>query len=175
VAAIGGKLIFVGGVRLAGRAAAQTNLNEVYEAGNDRWSPGTLMPTPREANAVVVGDFVMLPGGRLHGSSVTNVEFFIPAQNSWMTLPALSKGMGAGSVAFLGNHLFLFGSFGAESQVLAYDLRTRTSRVIKPGFKPARHTAAVVSGNRIYVVGGNVNPEGDALADIQVFALAEPK
>jgi hypothetical protein len=175
VAAIGGKLFLIGGVRLAGRAAAQTNLTEVYDAASDRWSPGTLMPTPREANAVVVGDFVMIPGGFLHGSAVAKVEFFIPAQNSWMTLPELSKPMGAGSVAFLGNHLFLFGSFGAESQVLAYDLRARTSRVIKPDFKPARHTAAVVSGNRIYVVGGNVNPEGDALTDIQVFALPEPK
>ena len=175
VAAIGGRLIMVGGVRLAGRAAAQTNLNEVYDAEGDRWSPGTLMPTPREANAVIVGEFVMIPGGRLHGSSVANVEFYIPAQNSWMTLPALTKPTGAGSVAFLGNHLFLFGSFGAESQVMAYDLRARTSRVIQPGFKPARHTAAVVAGDRIYVVGGNVNPEGDALTDIQVFALAEPK
>jgi hypothetical protein len=175
VAGLSGRLFLVGGVRLAGHAAAQINLNEVYDAASDRWAPGAPMPTPREANAVVVGDFVMIPGGRLHLASVAKVEFFIPAQNSWMTLPELSKPMGAGSVAFLGNHLFLFGSFGAESQVLAYDLRARKSRVIKPGFKPARHTAAVVSGNRIYVVGGNVNPEGNALTDIQVFALAETK
>ena len=175
VAGLGGKLFFIGGVRLAGHAAAQTNLTEVYEVEDNRWSAGPLMPTPREATAVIVNDFVMVPGGSLHGSSVAKVEFFIPAQSAWMSLPDLAKPMGAGSVAFLGSNLFLFGNFGAESQVLAYDLRTRKSRVIKPGFKPARHTAAVVSGGRIYVIGGNVNPEGESLTDIQVFAPPEPK
>lgn len=175
VAGAGGKIFLMGGVRLVGRAAAQTNLTDVYDPASDRWSPGALMPTPREGNAVVVGDFIMIPGGFVHGSTVAKVEFYIPAQNSWLTLPDLTKPMGAGSVTFLGNYLFLFGSLGADSRVVAYDLRNRTSRVIKPGFKPSRHGAAIAHNGRIYVVGGSVNPEGDAYNDIQVFALAEAK
>ena len=170
-----GRVYVIGGLRLVGRAAAQTNLNEIYDPETDRWSAGAPMPTPRQANAVMVGDFVLIPGGTLHGAALPKVEFFIPQRNSWMILPDLCKPMGSGSVVHLGNYLFLFGSFGADDRVVAYDLRDRTSRMIKPGFKPARHTAAIAHDGLIYVIGGSVNPEGDSLTDIQVFAPPEPK
>ena len=170
-----GRVYVIGGLRRVGRSAAQTNLNEVYDPESDHWTTGVPMPTPREVNAVIVGDFVLVPGGTLHRAAMSKVEFFIPQQNTWMTLPDLCKPMGAGSVVHLGSYLFLFGSFGADDRVVAYDLRDRTSRTITPGFKPARHTAAIAHDGLIYVIGGSVNPEGDALTDIQVFALAEAK
>ncbi len=176
---LGTKIYLIGGSTrnpdLHRSGYSQTNYTEIYDLKSNTWSKGAAMPTPREARATVVGDFILVPGGFAMGAAKACVEFYVPAENSWRTLPDLCETVSACSVAFLGHYLFLFGNFGAESHVIAYDLRTRKSQLIKPGFRAARHTAAVVQKDRIYIVGGNVNPDGDCFDDIQVFALAEAK
>ncbi len=170
-----GQVYVIGGIKARGRSAAQTGLVEIYNLATNRWSTGPSMPTARECRGAVVDDFILVPGGYRNRARVAQVEFFVPAENAWKRLPDLCKPVSACAVAFLGSHLFLFGNYSDEQEVVAYELRTRTSRVISPGFRPARHTAAVAHAGRIYVIGGL--PPGGSQApfdDIQVFAPPAP-
>jgi hypothetical protein len=78
----------------------------------------------------------------------------------------------------LGNYIFLFGNYDPADQILAYDLATHTSTVVKNGFTPASQSTAVALNGMIYVVGGT-NGGGRQrsirhfMDDIQVFALGE--
>jgi len=172
---IQGKVYVVGGTHAGERLQAQTGMVEIYDLATDRWSTGPSMPTARECRGAVVDDFILVPGGYRDKARVARVEFYVPGENAWKRLPDLCKPVSACSVAFLGSHLFLFGNYSDEKEVVAYDLRTRTSRVIHPDFRAARHTAAVAHAGRIYVIGGNL--PGDtrvAIDDIQVFAPPAP-
>lgn len=160
---------------LRNNTLVEMNLMEIYDPTANAWRQGPPMPTPREAHAALVADFIMVAGGYSAHAAQAKVEFFLPQENEWRALPDLGEAVSACSVAFLGHHLFLFGNFGSESHVVAYDLRNRTSRLIKPGFKPARHTAAVAHNGFIYVVGGNIDPDLDSYDNIQVFAPTETK
>ncbi len=175
VVAFKGRIYVIGGVRIDHNASLQTGLVEIYDPATDRWSTGPAMPTARECGAAVVGEFIFVPGGYRARAAVDRVEFLVPGENAWKQLPALCKPVSACSVAFLGSHLFLFGNFAAEGDVVAYDLQTRASAVIRPGYLPARHTAAVAHEGRIYVVGGNL-ASGLTFPrdDIQVFAPPAP-
>jgi N-acetylneuraminic acid mutarotase len=167
------KVYVIGGAYLHGNAFVQTGLMEIYDLATGAWSTGPAMPTARECRAAVVDDFILVPGGYRSRARVSQVEFFVVPENAWKRLPDLCERVSANSVAFLGSELLLFGNFSSEKDVVAYDLRTRTSRVIQPGYLPARHTAAVVHAGRIYVVGGNlIQGSVKPLDYIQVFAQA---
>ena len=167
-----GKVYVIGGTHEHGNALVQTGLMEIYDLASGTWSTGPAMPTARECRATVVDDFIVVPGGYRSNARLAQVEFFVPSENAWKRLPDLCGRVSANSVAFLGGHLFLFGNFSNEKDVVDYDLRTRTSRVIRPDYLPARHTAAVVHAGCIYVVGGNLMRGNLTFDDIQVFKLA---
>ena len=150
------KVYVIGGAYLHGNAFVQTGLMEIFDLATGAWSTGPAMPTARECRAAVVDDFILVPGGYRSRARVAQVEFFVVPENAWKKLPELCEPVSANSVAFLGSQLFLFGNFSDEKDVVAYDLRTRASQVIQPGYLPARHTAAVVHAGRIYVVGGGL-------------------
>lgn len=171
-----GKIYLIGGQSVGrGDHLVQTNAVEIFDPATNRWTPGPAMPSARDTAAVLVQDFIMVPGGFAANAAQAKVEYFLPQQNAWQSLPDLSRRTSAHSVAFLGEHLFLFGNYGAPGEVLAYHLKTRTSRLIKPGYTPAYHTAATVNGDRLYVIGGTTDREGEASDLIQVFALSAAK
>lgn len=171
-AKVGDKVWFFGGSVLHDRRRAQVNTTEFYDFATGRWSAGPNMPTPRESEAAQVGDFILIPGGFRGRRGVTEVEMFVPSDGSWRTLPPLSRRVSAHSLAFLGEHLFLFGDYDQLEQILAYNLHTRESLVFKAGLKGARHSTTVVVGDHIYVIGGNTTTESGTERDyIQVFAL----
>ncbi|HUR58950.1 MAG TPA: kelch repeat-containing protein [Opitutaceae bacterium] len=167
----GGKVHLIGGQMRSKDSLVQTSVMEIYDPATDRWSEGPPMPTPRETDAVLVGDFVLALGGFAGNAAVSKVELFVPAENVWKALPDLMRRTSAHSAAFLGEHVFLFGDYGSLSSVLAYDLKNRTSRAIKPGLEGTRHSSAVAHNGRIYVVGGNTDEQGTALDLVQVFEL----
>lgn len=171
-----GKILLIGGQAVV-RASAlvQTNQVEIFDPATGQWAKGRSMPTPRETAAALVGDFILVPGGFAANAARAAVEYYLPQKDAWQTLPDLCQRMSACSVVFLGDHLFLFGNYGAPSEVLAYHLKTRTSRLIRPGYTPVHHTAAVVNGGQVYVIGGNIDRDGNASDLIQVFALTPPK
>jgi len=171
VAKHGNKAYLIGGTKKKDIHRAQTNDTDIFDFATGRWSEGLPMPTPRESRAVTIGDLILVVGGFRVPKAVSNVEMFVPAENVWKALPPLNRTVSAHSLAFLGEHLFLFGDYDRLDSVLAYNLRTRRTAKLDPAFKGARHTTATVCQGRIYVMGGNLDTgTADEQRLVQVFA-----
>jgi hypothetical protein len=152
---LGHEVWLIGGDKAKdGRSMAQTNEVEIFDLATRQWRPGPPMPTPRATAAVLVGSFILVPGGYASRITHDEVEMYVPQEQGWKRLPALSETISACSAATLGRWMFLFGDFENTDRVLAYELPTRKTTRIKPGYTDARGTAAVSTADRIYVVGG---------------------
>lgn len=137
-----------------GRSMAQTNEVEILDLATGEWRQGPPMPTPRATSATRVGDFIVVPGGYASRTTRDEVEMYVPQEQGWKRLPKLGETISAHSTAQLGRWLFLFGDFELTDRVLAYELPTRKTIAIKPGYTDARSTVAVATAERIYVIGG---------------------
>jgi len=183
-AALDGKIYAFGGV-IGGRAAdvREVNRTDVYDIAANAWTRGVAMPDLRETRtAVVVGDAIVVAGGyRVPDISrgVRTVESFAPATQQWSALPDLAEPVSANSAALLGDQFYLFGNYDPADEIVAYDLVTHQSTVIKHLLAPASESTAVALDGRIYVIGGfdrvTRRPnDRDASDAIQVFAPASP-
>jgi len=179
-AALGRKIYALGGISGVPGTMRQTNRTLIYDVAADSWSEGVPMPTPRETRAAVVVNGDIIVAGGYHQPSVSigvkTVECFDPGRNQWLNLPDLGQPVSANSAAVLGNYLFLFGNYDPADEILAYDLATHASTVVKNGFTPASQSAAVALNGMIYVVGGtdgggHQRHDPHFMDDIQVFAL----
>lgn len=169
---LGDDLYVIGGRREYFGRPSYTNTVVIYSFRTGRWRNGIPMPTPRaSAGALVDGPFVVVPGGYDGMKTLDAVEAFDPRGQRWIILPRMCRTSSAHSVAFLGHSLFLFGNYVAPDELIALDLRTKQSESFTLQYKPARHTAVVVVGERIYVLGGKVSKDAKAVDYIQVFAL----
>lgn len=170
-ARLGEKILVCGGVKLQGNQRVQTNQVDIYDPATDRWSAGVPMPTPREGQAITVGKELLVPAGFRGNTELSLIEVFAPGETVWKALPPLARPMSAFSLVNLDQYLFFFGDYGNVDLVLAYDLRTRQTVPVTAKFEGYRHTAAVVSGGKIFVIGGNNDTAGHASDLIQVFIL----
>jgi N-acetylneuraminic acid mutarotase len=170
-ARLGDKILVCGGVKLRGNQRVHTNQVDIYDPATDRWSVGVPMPTAREGQAVAVGDTVIVPAGYRTNTELAVVESFDSQGTGWKTLPPLARPVSAHSVVALDKYLFFFGDYANVDLVLVYDLSTQQTLPVTAKFEGYRHTAAVVSDRKIFVIGGNNDTAGHASDLIQVFAL----
>ncbi|MBE2212765.1 MAG: hypothetical protein IAE82_02765 [Opitutaceae bacterium] len=169
---LGAKAYLIGGTKFkSGSIKAQTNRTDVFDLELRTWTQGPPMPTPREARAEVVGEFILVVGGYRSRKAVDAVEMFVPGEDKWKTLPPLGRPVGAHALVLLGDRLFLFGDYSDLGSVVAYNLRTRNTEDVRAGFEGVRYGCAAVVGERIYVFGGNSGVGLGTETDlIQVFA-----
>ncbi|HEY4247802.1 MAG TPA: kelch repeat-containing protein [Lacunisphaera sp.] len=166
------ELLVIGGKRIHHLGLSATNTTLCYSFTNGKWQKGIPpMPHPRMAQAVVVdGPFIVVPGGYDGAMAVNQMEAFDVRDPKWISLPPLCRACSAYSLAFLGHYLFLFGDYEAPAELIAYDLKTKTSQTFTLQYIAARNTAAVVLAGKIYIFGGK--PDKDSagtIDDIQVF------
>ncbi len=131
------------------------------------------MPIPAEASAAVVDGFIVVAGGYDGYRSYDDVMVFSPAFKGWRRLAPLHQTSSAHAMIYLGQHLFLFGSYERPHELIAYDLKRKTSEAFTLGYDMARHAAAVVLGEKIYVVGGKAFAESAPDDYVQVFELTK--
>lgn len=170
-----GKLHVIGGFVRSGSKSGWSNSTLLFDLSTKLWSRGASLLTAREAEAAVVDDsLVVVAGGYSGVGALDQVEFFDPRKGHWQALPPLCRETSAHAVALLGHELFLFGHYDDVAQCLVYDLRTRQSKAITAPFAGARHSAAVVHRDRIYLVGGRTAESSEGFARVQVFARRTP-
>ena len=169
-AALGGRIQVMGGLRQRGGQYFTTNTTEDFDPSTGQWSAGINMPTPRQSCATVVGDFIVVAGGRQGTTYLSVVESYFPAGKVWHRLPALGETFEADASVFLGHQLFLFGSSRGPNRIMAYDLERKSSLAYKLSYENAQYAAAVVHDGKIYLLGGTTVEGTKALRAIQIFA-----
>jgi uncharacterized protein (TIGR03437 family) len=88
VAALDGKLYFLGGIRIG--EGFTTGRTFEYDPALNTWNERAPMPNPRGASGVApLGGRIYVAGGLAGGASVRDLEAFDPAANSWTVLAAM--------------------------------------------------------------------------------------
>lgn len=169
-----GSVYVIGGKHIARhkRLETVTNRVDVFNPATGVWTPGANLPVTTTADACVVdGIGIVVPGGYGGSSPLDTVFAFDPRTSRWTSLPPLGRPRSAHATAFLGKYLFLFGDYNHPEEILAYNLRDKTSAVFTLRYEASRHAAAVANTKRIFVFGGIPVLGAEPLDTIQVFEL----
>lgn len=130
-----------------------------YVADANRWEVLRDKPTPvRDVKAVLIGEKIYVPGGRLADGTPTDVlEIYDPRENSWEKGSALPLAISAYALADFEGQLYLFGGWDGEQaldSVYIYDPDEDAWREGTP-MPTARYDAgAGEAGGKIFVIGG---------------------
>ncbi len=136
-----------------------TNLVERYDPQTDTWTKLADKPTAvSEVSAVLLGEKIYVPGGKLADGKVTNrLEVFDPRKGSWESKAELPLAVSGYALAAYEGQMYLFGGWDGE-QVVDHAWRYDPFNDVwhaASNLPSARAyaTAAEVSG-KIYVLGG---------------------
>lgn len=151
---------------------AYTNRVDIFNPASNTWSVGPYLVEPTTADiAVIEESFIVIPGGYTGSRSSDSVTIFEPKTGKRGTLPPLCRPTSAHATAYLGTHMFLFGDYNHPGEILAYNLRNKSSELFTLQYDAARHAAAVANAKKIFVIGGKPSRDATPLKKIQVFQL----
>ena len=151
---------------------------EEYDPAANTWRERTSMPTPRNhAGVGVVDGKIYVIGGRVGAafiglaSDISVVEEYDPATNKWgaprARMPTARSAMGVG---VYGERIYVAGGEYQDPHMMAtfrnveaFDPSTNTWETM-PSMPVSRHgLAAGVIGNRLHLVGGDVQSAGSGI------------
>jgi N-acetylneuraminic acid mutarotase len=200
-AAVGNKIYVIGGVSLLpgstetalnfGTPQASVGTVEEYDLETNTWRERSPMPTPRNhTTAGVVNGKIYVIGGRVgaafisEATDVSVVEEYDPATDKWNSprsrMPTARSALGSGVI---NGRIYVAGGEFQDPHMMAtfkaveaYDPAT-DSWSIMPSMPVSRHgLAAGVIGNRLILVGGDVQSSGSGVnvSTNEVDALVIP-
>lgn len=165
---------------------------EEYDPAKNTWRERSPMPTPRNHTAAgVIGGKIYVVGGRVGAafiglaSDISVVEEYDPATDKWgaprARMPTARSALGAG---VYGGKMYVAGGEYQDPHMMAtfraleaYDPAANTWSVMPP-MPVSRHgLAAGVIGNRLILVGGDVQSSGTGVAvstsEVDAFVFPE--
>lgn len=167
VAALDGKVYFLGAIRIADGFTTGRTLE--YDPVANTWRERAPMPTARGASGVAaLAGRIYVAGGLAGGNSVSNFEAFDPATNTWAVLPAMPTARDHLTAQAVGGRFYAIS--GRVGDVLsaneAYDPLTNTWTPRAPIPTPRGGIGSGTIGGRIQVFGGE-GPSGTPAGTFQ--------
>lgn len=174
VAVYANQMYVIGGETDAGVSAAVDR----YDAAADVWAG--LAPKPvavTDAQAVVLGGKIYVPGGRLaSGAPSAALEVYDPATDQWAARAPLPKPVSAAAAASFEGRLFVFGGWDGQrpvAEVWEYDPGADAWRARAPLAEARSLASAALAGGRLYVMGGQA--ADGPLATVEVYQPEEDR
>ena len=173
VAALGNKIVVVGGFGPGAEAVATV---EVYDVPTDRWEERAPYPVPvHHAAAAVVGNRLFVVGGytgsRLGWTRLASVYEYDAPRNAWVQRASMLTPRGALAAATVGDRLHAVGgdADGVTGAHEVYD--PRTDRWTPAATMPTArdHLAAVAVGNRVWAIGGRTSFFGTQYGNVEIY------
>ncbi len=130
-----------------------------YHPKQKSWQALAVKPTPvRDAGAVLIGELIYVPGGRLaDGRATDRLEVYNPRLDRWELRASLPSPRCAYALAALEGQLYLFGGWDGRdyvADVFIYDPQTDAWHTGQPMAARRGFAAAVAVGGKILVLGG---------------------
>ena len=175
---LNGLIYVIGGKFLAQKPKgdAFTNRVDIFDPVTRKWTAGPNLINPATANVAVVDDtYILIPGGFNGTKSLDSVVIFDPKIAKRGQLPSLCRPTSAHAAVCLDKYMFLFGDYQHPEEILAYNLRDKTSATFTLQYEAARHAAVVADAKKIFVIGGKPDRDSTPLNKIQVFQLTSKK
>jgi N-acetylneuraminic acid mutarotase len=187
-AAVGDKIYVIGGVNILPGATetalgfntpqASVGTVEEYDPATNTWRERSPMPTPRNhTTAAAVNGKIYVIGGRVGAafiglaSDISVVEEYDPATDKWSAprarMPTARSALGSGVI---NGRIYVAGGEFQDPHMMAtfkaveaYDPATDSWSIL-PSMPVSRHgLAAGVIGNRLILVGGDVQSSGTGM------------
>lgn len=165
-----GRLYVIGGVDRWGERSDRV---DIYDIASDAWSPGAPMPTPRECDAVLVGEKILVAGGYDGTAALDVVEIYDPQADAWTAADPLPLPQSAHHVVAVGDSVYAFGDYHALDRVTVRDSASGVWHIVDLPYQPSRHNAVAFDGREVFVLGGNTNSMPPNLDLIQRFSVDE--
>jgi hypothetical protein len=185
--AVGGKIYLVSG-NTNGHNGPVSALVDVFDPAAGTFTALAPIPNPRDHFFAVHHEGrLFVAGGRVSDAAVdgnvvddtvTAVDVYDIATNTWTTLPAASNlptPRAGAATGIVGNELIVAGGesaaiAAAHAQVEAMDLDTAQWRTLTPMRTPRHAAQALVSNHGFYVAGGS-SQRGGAMGPLELEAL----
>lgn len=138
-----------------------------YQPSANTWVQLTAKPTPvSDVQAVVIGNKIYVPGGRLQsGESTDAFEAYDPQRDKWIALKPLPQKRSGYALAAFEGKLYLFGGWDGvayHAEVWQYNTNSNSWSERTPMRVGRAYAGAAVAEEQgqIYVIGGH-NADGD--------------
>lgn len=142
-----------------------------YQAGRMRYK--SELPDARDTQVFVYNDQVCAIGGYDGEQVYARFDCLDPDSNTWHNMPDAPTGVSAHSVAVHNDTLYVFGDYANLDQVLAFNFTNSTWRRVDVPYQEGRHTASVMFGDEVFVIGGTASGQGIGSRAVQVFNVGE--
>lgn len=167
LAAIDDDLYVFGG--LIGGTVYSSNLYRL-RPGGQAWESLPGAPITYSGPVVAVGKKLYTIGG-YNGQSMHSVMVYDVEKATWQRHKDLPFGLSAYSAVVDGTDIYIFGDYEQMSKVHRYDTQTGDLYLLDAQITPRRHTAAVLVGEQVLVMGGNQTSSGKALSLVEALPL----
>lgn len=138
-------------------ALSQTVLASLWQTNNrGEWTTLAAMPSQRQeiSSAVLDGKIYVIAGFNSSGASLTTVEVYDPATNTWSNAAPLPIANNHNAAAVAAGKLYAFG--GVSTRAFVFNPQTNSWSDVAPmRFQHANTAAVAVINDKIYVAGGN--------------------
>ncbi len=166
-----GKVLAIGGSDSGGPYSKGV---EVFDPATDTWSPTGSTATAHDAGAIAVlpGGKVMLAGGYDGDGDIAGVEIYDPVAKTWSAAASLPEERSGGVAVVVSGKVLVVGGVGPTGPLTStaiYDLAAGTWAA-GPSISVARRSrgATATADGRVFVLGGTLSGEGDALDLVEV-------
>ncbi|MDZ7871504.1 MAG: kelch repeat-containing protein [Rheinheimera sp.] len=166
---VGTEILVFGGIEYKNDLEYGVSDVLAFNPQTKQWRTLKDLPVARATRAVVYQDAVYLVGGYDGQKAVTVFERYDPVSDSYQTLAPLPQKISAHSAVVVDDALLVFGDYKDQAVHYRYDFQTQHWEKLQLGYRPARHTAAAVVGDQVFVTGGNTEGQGSFLNYVQQF------
>ncbi|MCS6839955.1 MAG: kelch repeat-containing protein [Roseiflexaceae bacterium] len=130
-----------------------------FDLQTNTWVQLSNKPTAvTDVQAVVVGDRLYVPGGRLASGAISDsLEAYEPRRDRWITLASLPGPRSGYALAVVEGKIYLFGGWDGRlyrADVWQYNPDTNTWTERRSLIEPRAFAAAATVEERIYIIGG---------------------
>jgi len=166
---VGAEILVFGGIEYKNDLEYGVKDALAFNPQTKQWRTLKDLPVARATRAVSYQDAVYLVGGYDGQKAVTVFERYDPASDTYQTLAPLPQKISAHSALVVDDALLVFGDYDDKAVHYRYDFQTQHWEKLQLGYTAARHTAAAVVGEQVFVTGGNTEGQGSFLNYVQQF------
>ncbi|HZL38331.1 MAG TPA: kelch repeat-containing protein, partial [Tepidisphaeraceae bacterium] len=180
---VGGKLYTFGGFNVTAPSYLATTAAQMFDPVTHRWTAIAPLPSPlTHSGTATDGRYIYVAGGYVSNLAThqqifatTNVWRYDTQANAWSAFTPLPAARGAGALVLVGRQLHFMGGVDisrnekTDHWVLNLDNPAAgwNTAANTPG--PRNHLGAVTINGKIYIVGGQVGQDQQAIATSSVY------
>lgn len=146
-----------------------TPVLNIYDIAEDTWTNGADMPKAVGSRATELNGKMYIAGGYNGKAAINNLMEYDPLQDKWKSIAQMPHKVSANSLVGVNNKLFILGDYTRLNSSHSFDVMKNEWQSEVFDLIPARHSDAVVVGDKIYFIGGNVDSRDSVLGHIQIL------